>query len=89
MKDFNTFFIEADEAQSMEPQRVADDAVTVFGRHQPPHLGHKLTFDRANDLASNIGDNTQADQVFYSSRSTVICLWGRLFVNGHSKELRE
>ena len=69
MKDFNTFFIEADEAQSMEPQRVADDAVTVFGRHQPPHLGHKLTFDRANDLASNIGDNTQADQVFYSSRS--------------------
>ena len=69
MKDFNTFFVEADEAQSLEPQRVADDAVTVFGRHQPPHLGHKLTFDRANDLASNIGDNTQADQVFYSSRS--------------------
>ena len=69
MKDFNTFFIEADEAAGIEPQRVADDAVTVFGRHQPPHLGHKLTFDRANDLASNIGDNTQADQVFYSSRS--------------------
>ena len=69
MKDFNTFFVEADEAQSLEPQRVADDAVTVFGRHQPPHLGHKLTFDRANDLASNIGDNTQADQIFYSSRS--------------------
>lgn len=69
MKDFNTFFIEADEAAGIEPQRVADDAVTVFGRHQPPHLGHKLTFDRASDLASNIGDNTEADQIFYSSRS--------------------
>jgi hypothetical protein len=69
MKDFYNFLQEADEAQSMEPQRVADDAVTVFGRHQPPHLGHKLTFDRASDLASNIGDNSQADQVFYSSRS--------------------
>ena len=53
----------------MEPKRVADDAVTVFGRHQPPHLGHKLTLDRASDLASNIGDNAQADQIFYTSRS--------------------
>ena len=69
MKSFNTFFEQADEAQSLEPQRVADDAVTVFGRHQPPHLGHKLTLDRASDLASNIGDNQQADQIFYSSRS--------------------
>lgn len=53
----------------MEPKRVADDAVTVFGRHQPPHLGHKLTLDHASDLASNIGDDQQADQIFYSSRS--------------------
>ena len=69
MKSFHTFFEQADEASGLEPQRVAEDAVTVFGRHQPPHLGHKLTFDRASDLASNIGDNSQADQVFYSSRS--------------------
>jgi hypothetical protein len=69
MKSFFTFFEQADEASSMEPKRVADDAVTVFGRHQPPHLGHKLTLDRASDLASNIGDNAQADQIFYTSRS--------------------
>ena len=69
MKDFNTFFEEADVAAQQEPKRVAEDAMTVFGRHQPPHLGHKLTFDRANDLASSIGDNTQADQIFYTSRS--------------------
>ena len=69
MKSFHTFFEQADEASGLEPQRVAEDAVTVFGRHQPPHLGHKLTLDRANDLASNIGDNSQADQIFYSSRS--------------------
>ena len=69
MKSFYSFFEEADVAQGEQPQRVADDAVTVFGRHQPPHLGHKLTFDRASDLASNIGDNSEADQIFYSSRS--------------------
>lgn len=69
MKDFNTFFEEADVAAQQEPKRVAEDAMTVFGRHQPPHLGHKLTFDRAHDLASSIGDNTQADQIFYTSRS--------------------
>ena len=69
MKSFYSFFEEADIAQGMEPKRVADDAVTVFGRHQPPHLGHKLTLDRANDLASNIGDTNKADQIFYSSRS--------------------
>lgn len=69
MKDFNTFFEEADVAAQQEPKRVAEDAMTVFGRHQPPHLGHKLTFDRAHDLASSIGDNSQADQIFYTSRS--------------------
>lgn len=69
MKHFNTFFVEADEANSVEPQRVSEDAVTIFGRHQPPHLGHKLTMDRASDLAGNIGDNAQADQIFYTSRS--------------------
>ena len=69
MKSFYKFFEQADEAASREPTRVADDAVTVFGRHQPPHLGHKLTLDHASDLASNIGDDQQADQIFYSSRS--------------------
>jgi hypothetical protein len=69
MKSFDRFFIEAEDFASQEPKRVADDAVAVFGRHQPPHLGHKLTLDRANDLASSIGDDTEADQIFYTSRS--------------------
>ena len=69
MKSFTYFFEEADEAQSQEPQRVSDDAVTVFGRHNPPHLGHKLTLDRASDIAGNIGDKAPGDQMFYTSRS--------------------
>ena len=69
MKSLNTFFEEAEIANEQQPQRVADDAVAVFGRHQPPHLGHKLTLDKASDIAGSIGDNTPADQVFYSSRS--------------------
>lgn len=69
MKSFDRFFIEAEDFASQEPRRVADDAVAVFGRHQPPHLGHKLTLDHANDLASSIGDDTEADQIFYTSRS--------------------
>jgi len=69
MKSFDKFFIEAEDFASQEPQRVADDAVAVFGRHQPPHLGHKLTLDRAHDLASSVGDQTPADQIFYTSRS--------------------
>ena len=69
MKSFNTFFEEAGEAPQQEPQRLSEDAVTVFGRHQPPHLGHKLTLDRASDIAGSIGDKSPADQIFYSSRS--------------------
>lgn len=69
MKSLNTFFEEAEIANEQQPQRVADDAVAVFGRHQPPHLGHKLTLDKANDIAGSIGENTPADQIFYSSRS--------------------
>jgi len=69
MKSLNTFFEQAEIANEQQPQRVADDAVAVFGRHQPPHLGHKLTLDKASDIAGSIGDNTPADQVFYSSRS--------------------
>ncbi len=71
MKHFNSFLTEADEASttSQQPQRVSDDVMTTFGRHNPPHLGHKLTLDHANDLAGSIGDNAQADQRFYTSRS--------------------
>ena len=71
MKHFNSFLTEADEASttSQQPQRVSDDVMTTFGRHNPPHLGHKLTMDHANDLAGNIGENAQADQRFYTSRS--------------------
>ena len=69
MKSLNTFFEQAEIANEQQPQRVADDAVAVFGRHQPPHLGHKLTLDKANDIAGSIGENTPADQIFYSSRS--------------------
>ena len=71
MKQFNSFLTEADEATTTvnQPQRVSDDVVTTFGRHNPPHLGHKLTFDYADDVAGNIGDNAQADQRFYTSKS--------------------
>ena len=65
MKSFDTFFEQADGAASQEPQRVGDDAVAIFGRHQPPHLGHKLTFDKAQNIAKDTG----GDQIFYTSRS--------------------
>ena len=65
MKSFYTFFEQADDAAGQEPQRLSDSLVTTFGRHNPPHLGHKLTFDRANDIAKNEG----ADQKFYTSHS--------------------
>jgi hypothetical protein len=69
MKSFNTFFEEAADVPQQEPQRLSEDAVAIFGRHQPPHLGHKLTLDRAHDIAGSIGDKSPADQIFYSSRS--------------------
>ncbi len=71
MKNFSSFLFEAEEAPipSQEPNRVSDDIVTTFGRHNPPHLGHGLTFDKADNIASSIGDNAQADQRFYSSKS--------------------
>ena len=69
MKSFNTFFEEAGDVPQQEPQRLSEDAVAIFGRHQPPHLGHKFTLDRANDIAGSIGDKSPADQIFYSSRS--------------------
>lgn len=69
MKDFYRFFEQADKAASEPPKRISDDVVTVFGRHNPPHLGHGLTLDHAHKLAGNIGDKAQADQRFYTSKS--------------------
>ena len=69
MKSFYNFFEAAEDRASQQPQRVADDVVTIFGRHNPPHMGHKLTMDRAHDVASSIGDKSPADQSFYTSRS--------------------
>ena len=69
MKSFNNFFIEADEVASQQPKRVSDDAFSVFGRHNPPHLGHGLVLDHASKLAEGIGDNAPADQKFYTSHS--------------------
>ena len=65
MKSFYTFFEQAEDTASQEPNRMSESLVTTFGRHNPPHLGHKLTFDKANDIAQNEG----ADQRFYTSHS--------------------
>lgn len=69
MKSFYNFFEAAEDKASEQPRRVADDVVSIFGRHNPPHLGHKLTMDRAHDIASSVGDKSPADQKFYTSRS--------------------
>ena len=69
MKSFDTFFTLAEDTASQRPKRVSDDVVTTFGRHNPPHLGHKLGLDMATDIASNIGDKNPADQRFYTSHS--------------------
>ena len=69
MKSFNNFFVEADEMAGQPPKRVSDDAFAVFGRHNPPHLGHGLVLDHASKLAEGIGDKAPADQKFYTSHS--------------------
>ena len=69
MKSFYNFFEAAEDRASQQPKRVADDIVTTFGRHNPPHLGHKLTMDRAHDIASSVGDKAPADESFFTSRS--------------------
>ena len=69
MKNFYSFIVEAEDKAAEEPKRLSDDAVTVFGRHQPPHLGHKKTLDHASKLAGSIGDKAPGDQQFYTSRS--------------------
>jgi hypothetical protein len=68
MKSFYNFFEQA-EQKANEPKQVTDDAFAVFGRHNPPHLGHGLVLDGASKLAEGIGDKAPADQMFYTSRS--------------------
>ena len=65
MKSFYAFFEQAEDTAGQSPNRVSDSLVTTFGRHNPPHIGHKLVLDQANDLAKN----ENADQRFYTSHS--------------------
>ena len=65
MKSFLSFFEQAEDTAGQEPKRVNDSIVTTFGRHNPPHAGHKLALDKAADVAGN----ENADQAFYTSRS--------------------
>jgi len=65
MKSFYTFFEQAEDTATEEPKRISNSLVTTFGRHNPPHLGHKLGLDKAHDLAMN----EDADQRFYTSHS--------------------
>jgi hypothetical protein len=63
---FRSFYEQAGGAQeALKPKRMNDSVVEVFGRHNPPHMGHGATFNMANDIAQN----ENADQKFYTSRS--------------------
>ena len=66
MKQFDAFLSEASQPINKPQDAVTEDIVTVFGRHQPPHMGHGKTFDKASKLATELGG---ADETFYSSRS--------------------
>ena len=65
MKSFYSFFEQAGDQAIQKPERLSDSLVTTFGRHNPPHIGHKLVLDQAHDVAQNEG----ADQRFYTSHS--------------------
>jgi len=65
MKSFYSFFEQAEDSATKPPSRLSDSLVTTFGRHNPPHIGHKLVLDKAHDVAQNEG----ADQRFYTSSS--------------------
>ena len=65
MKSFQSFFEQAEDKATNQLQRVNNNIVTTFGRHNPPHMGHKLALDKAADIAGN----ESADERFYSSRS--------------------
>ena len=65
MKSFYSFFEQAEETASQNSKPMSESLVTTFGRHNPPHIGHKLTLDKAHDVAQNEG----ADERFYTSHS--------------------
>ena len=65
MKSFYSFFEQAGDSANQPPERINDSLVTTFGRHNPPHMGHGLTFDKAHEIAGN----EDADQRFYTSQS--------------------
>ena len=69
MKSFSSFLVEAEQTGVEPPKRVSNDLVTIFGRNNPPHRGHGMVLDHASKIADGIGDNTKADQRFYTSRS--------------------
>lgn len=72
MKLFDTFLSEASRPggasfiDGPKEQPITEDQVTVFGRHNPPHMGHGLTFDRAHKISNELGG---ADEKFYTSHS--------------------
>jgi len=63
MKSLNRFITEANRLP--KTKRVSDDLMLSFGRHNPPHLGHKKILDLASSLSEDIG----ADKRFYTSQS--------------------
>ena len=67
MKLFGSFLQEALDTPAPQPtEQVSEDQVSVFGRHNPPHMGHNATFEKADKLSKDLGG---ADQKFYTSRS--------------------
>ncbi len=72
MKEFEAFLTEASRPGGASfiggqgAPEISEDQVTVFGRHNPPHMGHGKTFDMAHRLSTELGG---ADQQFYTSRS--------------------
>ncbi len=63
---YKSFYEQIGGAQeALKPKRMNDSVVEVFGRHNPPHMGHGQTFKMANEIAGN----EDADQKFYTSRS--------------------
>lgn len=69
MKSFELLHEQMAKKAAEKPKRVSDDIVENFGRHNPPHLGHKRVFDHAKKLSDDIGDKSKADLKLYTSRS--------------------
>ena len=71
MKPFDLLLSEMAKAKEKpKSKRVSEDVVENFGRHNPPHLGHKRVFDHAKKLAGDIGDKAPGDLKLYTSRTT-------------------